>query len=397
MTTDKPMAKKVTFIDFEIIWHKLHGCISDDEQRLLDQWLEEDAAHRKFYEHVQRFYASGSAFKDKESIAKAWKKVLRAIEQPHLRRIRLFPYAAAVLLGALLTVGVYFLNLKHAEKQAQLTQTETFIEPGSAKARLILDNGESYQLSAETEAVFSETGAQIKNTDNRLEYIAENEVEPHTETLRYNTLEVPRGGEYQLVLSDGTKVWLNSETTLHYPVHFEKRERRVELNGEAYFEVAKNTDVPFFVTSGEQVVKVVGTSFNIASTPENAFILTTLVEGKVEVFLEQSPATKQLLLPNSQSRYNKAEKTLSQKRVDPYKYIAWKDGRFVFEDELLSDIMNTLSKWYNVEVVFTSDEARNLRFTGNLKRYDDFSTILRKIEKTNEIKFVITDHQVIVK
>jgi len=161
--------------------------------------------------------------------------------------------------------------------------------------------------------------------------------------------------------------------------------------------VAENRDAPFLVTSGEQAVKVLGTKFNISSFPEDAFILTTLVEGKVEVFPEKSPERKQILLPSDQSRFDKEEERLSKKKVDPYKFIAWKDGRFVFEDEPLSDIMKTLAKWYDVDVIFDSGNASDYRFTGNLERYGNFSEILKKIEKTNEVEFRIEGRQIIVK
>lgn len=136
---------------------------------------------------------------------------------------------------------------------------------------------------------------------------------------------------------------------------------------------------------------------NISSFPEDAFILTTLVEGKAEVFPEKSPERKQILLPNHQSCFNKEEGKLSQKKVDPYKFIAWKDGRFVFEDEPLSDIMKTLAKWYDVDVIFDLGNASDYRFTGNLERYGNFSEILKKIEKTNEVEFRIEGRQIIVK
>jgi ferric-dicitrate binding protein FerR (iron transport regulator) len=262
-----------------------------------------------------------------------------------------------------------------------------------------LDNGEVYELSESTEEIFSEEGAQIKNTGKKLEYIPETEekLKRKEERVKFNTLEIPRGGEYFLVLSDGTKVWLNSETTLRYPVNFNSEQRNVELTGEAYFEVAENKNAPFLVATGEQVVKVLGTKFNISSFQEDAFVLTTLVEGKVEVFLEKSPEVKQILLPSDQGRFDKEKGMISKRKVDPYKFIAWKEGRFVFEDELLSDMMKTLSKWYDVDVIFASERALDYRFTGNLRRYDNFREILEKIEKTNEVEFVIENREIIVK
>ena len=394
------MPKTFTIIDFEIIWNKIHHTVSDKEQKLLDQWLEESVSHRKFYESVKRFYADGSVFENnKEDIDQAWKNFRRKTKLSKNKYSRIISYASFILLGALITTAIYFISPKRDEQQPVVAEVDAPIKPGSSKAILILDNGEVHELSENTEEVFSAEGAQIKNTGNRLEYIPETEEKSKRkeEKVKYNTLEIPRGGEYFLVLSDGTKVWLNSETTLRYPVYFKDGQRNVELTGEAYFEVAENRNAPFLVTSCEQVVKVLGTKFNISSFQEYPFVLTTLVEGKVEVFLEKSPDTKQILLPNDQSRFDKDEERLSKRKVDPYKYIAWKEGRFVFEDELLSDIMKTLSKWYNVDIIFASEQSENFRFTGNLKRYENFGEILKKIAKTNEVEFIIEGRQVIVK
>lgn len=388
------MPKTVTIIDFEIIWNQIHHTISDEEQKLLDQWLEESVEHRKFYDSVKRFYADGSSFKNEtEDIDRAWKDFTRKTKLQGKKYSRIISYASFILLGVLITTAIYFISPR-SEKQPVVAAVNVPIEPGSSKATLILDNGEVHHLSENREETFSDGGAQIKNTGDKLEYVA---VTPKEAKVTFHTLEIPRGGEYFLVLSDGTKVWLNSETTLRYPVRFEKGERNVELTGEAYFEVTENKDAPFRVTSGEQIVKVLGTKFNISSFPEDAFALTTLVEGKVEVSLDKSPEMKQLLLPRDQCRLEKEEGTFSKKKVDPYQFIAWKEGRFVFENESLSDMMKTLSKWYDVDIVFASEKASSYRFTGNLRRYDNFSEILKKIEKTNEVEFIIKDRQIIVK
>jgi len=126
-------------------------------------------------------------------------------------------------------------------------------------------------------------------------------------------------------------------------------------------------------------------------------IYTTLVKGSVEVFLKNMPEINQILAPNEQSSFNKLEAQISKKIIDPYSYVAWKDGRFVFQDQNLGDIMKTLSKWYNVEVTFASDELRDFRFTGDLQRYTDFGEVLGKIGKTNEVKFIIENNKITIR
>ncbi len=393
------MPKIVTIINFEIIWKKINHNISDKEEEVLEQWLAESIEHRKFYESAKRFYGQGSAFEDKKEVAEqAWKDVKRKTGLPKNKYQKLISYASVILLGALISTAIYFISPKSDGQHSPVAKLNVSIKPGSSKATLIMDNGIAYKLSDSTQEILSE-GVQIKNTGDRLEYIPSEKQKSKQaeEKPKFNTLKIPRGGEYFLVLSDGTKVWLNSETTLRYPVRFVNEQRCVELTGEAFFEVSKNEKIPFLVTSGEQVVKVLGTKFNISSFQEYPFVVTTLVEGKVEIFMKKSPAVKQILLPDDQGYFYKEEGKFSKKKVDPYTFIAWKEGRFVFEDELLSEIMKTLSKWYDVDIIFDSDEAQNFRFTGNLKRYENIREILKKIEKTNEVKFIIEERQIIIK
>jgi ferric-dicitrate binding protein FerR (iron transport regulator) len=161
----------------------------------------------------------------------------------------------------------------------------------------------------------------------------------------------------------------------------------VELTGEAYFEVQRDEKRPFKVVSGTQIVEVLGTSFNICSYPDDPETLTTLVEGKVNVFLEGNPEIRQTLLPNHQSLLLKDEATIEQREVDIREYIAWKEGMFYFTDQSLGDIMKTLSRWYDVDVIFTDARAADILFTGHIKRYENFEKILDLIEQTNEVTF----------
>ncbi len=267
------------------------------------------------------------------------------------------------------------------------------IVPGSTKAVLILADGSEHDLSEGNNSIIDSDGTEIKNTGNKLEYISKN---GQPAEMKYNTLKIPRGGEYFLVLSDSTKVWLNSETTLRFPVQFASHIRNVELTGEAYFEVSRNEEIPFTVTSGNQQIKVLGTQFNVSSYPDNQNIYTTLVEGKVEISLSDNPETKLTLKPNEQSLLSRNNQII-KRNVDVAQYVAWKEGRFAFRDQMLEDIMKTLSKWYDVEVNFSNEEQKKLRFTGNLERYADFNSILEQIERTNEVEFEITNNLITIK
>lgn len=381
-------------IDFEIIWKKIHGRISEEEEILLDQWLKDESSHQKFFANALDFYSKGTRFNLSPSeLKKTLKNIHRktGVRKPlsNSRIIAVTSIAASILFL------IYFQFYRIAEPaKVHLAKTAQSIVPGSHKAILVMADGSVHDLTSGNSSIIATDGTEIKNTGTKLEYIGTG-INPSE--LRYNTLKIPRGGEYFLVLSDSTKVWLNSETTLRYPVQFAANIRNVELTGEAYFEVARNEKVPFVVTSGNQKVKVLGTHFNISSYAENEAIFTTLIEGRVEVSLENNPESKLILNPSEQSTTSKSGNLIQKRTVDASLFVAWKDGRFVFQDQKLEDIMNTLAKWYDVQVIFDQEKLKQVRFTGNLERYADISEILGKIERTNEVKFAVNKNVITIK
>lgn len=382
-------------IDFEIIWKKIHGQTTDDEEILLSQWLNKSTSHRKYYENALRYYSSGTQFTNTAAeLQKALKKINRKAGIHNSYRNTQIIAITSVAASILFFIYFQFFKPEINPNPTLTVHNAQSIVPGSNKAVLILADGSEHDLSSGDKSIIAADGTEIKNTGNKLEYISSNS---QPAEMKYNTLKIPRGGEYFLILSDSTKVWLNSETTLRFPVQFAAGVRAVELNGEAYFEVSKNEKVPFIVTSGNQQVKVLGTQFNISSYVDNQSVYTTLVEGKVEVSLTTNPDSKLVLRPNEQSCFSKEEANILKRTVDVAQYIAWKDGRFVFQDQMLEDIMKTLSKWYDVQVVFANEDVKKLRFTGNLERYADFSNILGKIERTNEVEFEITNKLITIK
>lgn len=383
-------------IDFEIIWKKIHGQTTEEEEIILNQWIESDSAHRKYYENAFRYYTKGSQFINspaelKKALAKIHRKA--GIHNPY-RNTRIIAFTS-VAASILFLVYFQFFKIENKSSEPVLTEHKMqSIVPGSNKAVLILADGSEHDLSSGDKSIIATDGTEIKNTGNKLEYISTNNAPSE---IKYNTLRIPRGGEYFLILADSTKVWLNSETTLRFPVQFATDVRNVELNGEAYFEVSKNEKVPFIVTSGNQQVKVLGTRFNLSSYADNQSIYTTLVEGKVEVSLNTNPEGKIILNPSEQSYLSMNSNQILKRNVDVMQYVAWKDGRFVFQDQMLGDIMKTLSKWYDVQVVFANEKDKELRFTGNLERYADFNNILEKIERTNEVQFTIENNLITIK
>jgi transmembrane sensor len=380
-------------IDFEIIWKKIHNQTSEEEETLLKQWLRENTAHRNYFDSALHYYTNGSQFANSPAdLKKALGNIHRkaGIHAPN-RNTRIL-VAAAVAASILLMIYFQFSAPNNSESIIIAEKVQSIV-PGSNKAVLILADGTEHDLTSDGNTFTDADGTEIKNTGNSLEYSSKNALSTE---IKYNTLKIPRGGEYFLILSDSTKVWLNSETTLRFPVQFAADVRNVELTGEAYFEVSKNEKKPFVVISVNHLVKVLGTQFNISSYADNPNIYTTLAEGKVEVSSISNPEVTLMLKPSEQSILNSAKNQIQKRTVDVNQYVAWKDGRFVFRDQTLEEIMHTLSKWYNVQVVFSNEADKQLKFTGNLERYADFGDILAKIEKTNEVNFAIKDNTIVI-
>lgn len=210
----------------------------------------------------------------------------------------------------------------------------------------------------------------------------------------YNTIETPKGGQYQVDLPDGTKVWLNAGSLLRYPTNFTGKIRSVELTGEAYFEVAKNAHKPFKVLSKNQVVEVLGTHFNISSYTDDISVKTTLLEGSVKVLSSKVNQTK-LLKPGQQSDINYTNNAFFIKSVNTDEVIAWKNGYFLFSDEDLKSIMARFARWYNVDVEYQGD-VDNLRFGGMVSRSKDLTQALKVVEQAGNVKFKIEGRRVIV-
>ncbi|MBW8330878.1 MAG: DUF4974 domain-containing protein [Prolixibacteraceae bacterium] len=380
-------------IDFEIIWKKIHNQTSEEEETLLKQWLSENNAHRNYFDSALNYYTNDSQFANSPAeLKKALRNIHRkaGIHSPY-RNTRILAIAGV---AASILFMIYFqFSAPNNSESIIIAEKVQSIVPGSNKAVLILADGTEHDLTSDENTFTDADGTEIKNTGNSLEYSSKNALSTE---IKYNTLKIPRGGEYFLILSDSTKVWLNSETTLRFPVQFAADVRSVELTGEAYFEVMKNTKIPFIVNSGNQSIKVLGTQFNVSSYPENQNIYTTLVEGNVEVSMSNNPQIKLTLKPNEQSVLNSNSNQIQKRTVDVNQYVAWKDGRFVFSGQPLVEIMGTLSKWYDVQVVFSNEKDKKLMFTGNLERYADFGEILAKIEKTNEVSFVIENNTITI-
>lgn len=385
----------------DIISRSLGGkATTSEENKELEAWLSQNG-NKRFYQGLKQFSsdAKQSLMAREANVDRAFEKHLGKMKETRKElRLQTFrkvlPYAASILL----MIGLFSVMMYLGHEDSGISQEEqwlTAMEPGSNKAELVLADGKVLDLDANRKknSIKEKDGTVINNTGTSLVYDASNKA---NELISYNSLVVPRGGEFQLELEDGTKVWVNSETRLRYPTKFPNNERVVLLEGEAYFEVSKDKNRPFIVKTQGVDVRVLGTQFNVSSYADEKSIQTTLVEGSVAVMDSKNPKTNLLLNPGYQAVYTKEAKLLENKKVNVDLYTSWKDGKFVFEQSSLYDIMNKVSRWYDVKVFYQNNAAGDINFTGTLKRYESLDRLLGMLEKTNEVKFFFKDNTIIV-
>lgn len=305
--------------------------------------------------------------------------------------------AAGVLLFAIAGAGIYTIYHKPvADKVVAVARPKPVVAPivpGGNNAMLTLANGTRITLNDKnTGTLAREMGVKItKTADGQLVY----QSIPHGAKAaadQFNIMETPRGGIYQVYLPDGTHVWLNSETRLKYPVAFTGTERKVELTGEAYFEVAHNAAKPFRVVSNNQLIEVLGTHFNVNAYPDEQSSKTTLLQGSVKVIATASGASK-TIVPGQQAVLRQTGIQLHM--VDTDNALAWKTGLFRFDNEPVRTVMKKIARWYDVEIVY-KDDVDDLRFGGTVSRFTDIQKVLSKLELTSTINFKIDGRRIIV-
>ena len=304
----------------------------------------------------------------------------------------LYSVAAAIIL--LMGIGVYFYLNSLAPVQtytvAELSQQDTDIKPGRNQARLTLADGRIIDLADEKGGIIIDIDALVYTDGTKV--ADSSPVSSGSERLSYNTIATPKGGQYQVVLPDGSRVWLNAASTLKYPSRFDTEERVVELSGEAYFEIAQiklsdqKTAKPFIVKSQTQKVQVLGTHFNVNTYDDDATAITTLLEGAVNVRssidsrpLRLKPGQQSVVQPGSQTRVRTA---------DLDEAIGWKNGEFIFYNERIEKVMNDIARWYDVEVIY-QDAVRNKMIWGSVSKFETISEVLKMIELAGTVHFDI--------
>ena len=315
-------------------------------------------------------------------------------EQIVKRSYRIWYAAASVLI--MIAVGSFFIRRdKKAEMISKVPDaTKQDIRPGSNKAVLTLSSGEQIVLTEPHAGILAREGATqiIKKESGELVYNLEDKTSAHNTKPVQNTITVPRGGQYQFVLSDGSKVLLNAASSLTYPAEFNGRYRNVELKGEGYFEVTKNTSMPFIVKANNVVVRVLGTHFNISAYSDDANITTTLIEGAVS--MNKGKQTK-LLAPGQQgiSAYTTGEISVQPANIE--QTMGWVKGNFVFEDLNIKEVMKIASRWYDIEVEYRGN-VQSKKFGGTTSRFSNITELLDYMKITGGVNYKIEGRRVIL-
>lgn len=369
----------------DLIFSELKGTISIEEQQELNRWKEESPSHQELYHQYlsKDFIARKFRFIEENNIRDAYREFEHRVAQHgHLRKIRFYRYAGIAIL--LLTIGSGILLNKHFPGEPMVIAEQ--IQPGSTRAILTLENGKQVDIS--------ETNYTTYISNEIPEASTGSEEAADSDSTAYRSITIPRGGEYALTLADGSRLWMNSESELRIPVHFAARQREVQMKGEIFFDIARDTSCPFIVHTSQGSLRVLGTSFNIKNYQDEDFMETTLVTGKIVI---NTQGTKSCLRPGEQLRLDKKNGHTSISQVDAQQYCAWKNGRFVFEKQRLEDIMNTIARWYSINIFYENQSVKDILFTGNMKRYEDLGQILDMLKLINRIGIEVNGNNVIIK
>ena len=329
-------------------------------------------------------------------------------ERPVRSLFTLSGMAAAAIILLLITAGIYYFLLPQpAVKTSHTSPYKNDIAPGTNGALLTLSNGMQIQLDSTGNGNIAQEGnTSIIKIDSQLSY----NVEQGTNTTNlYNTVSTAKGNQYQLKLPDGSKVWLNAGSSIRFPVSFGGNERRVSITGEVYFDVKHNSRLPFIVMVNDFEIHDLGTQFNVNAYTDEPDIRTTLIEGKVKVGSRQwavgsgekakNKNYEVILKPGEQatvSQTSHQSQPIPVQTVDTDAVTAWKNGLFMFDNHNIQAVMRQLERWYNIEVIYSGNVTKE-EFVGTVSRFENISQVLKMLERTGTVKFVIEGRRITVK
>ena len=369
----------------------LSGELDEREEENVRVWLEASPENRNAYESLMKDYLRIRWVQENVQIRE--KKAKKIIFSSLKKKRNLTPYYGVAASIAVLLIVTLFFFIREDKQIVSEKLVTSEIKPIQSKAILVLSTGEQIQLTKSTQKIQEQDGSVLK-IDSVMGVQYDSLSTKRAEKPIYNKIVVPRGGEYFVTLSEGTKVWLDADSELEYPVFFSGDFREVKLKGNAYFCVTKKNDKPFVVRAGEFSLKVYGTEFNV-----NAYDLqnieTVLVNGSIG-FKANESTPERMMEPNELAVSDSRTGLSEIHQVDIYPYIAWKNQNIVFVNERLESIMEKMARWYDVTVFFQDESLKDLRFDCNMRRYTDIRDLFFFLEKTSNARFALNGRTVVI-
>ena len=377
----------------ELILRVLDGVATPDEIQTLARWIELDAENEVYFNQLKKAWnLTSGPIPSLEQERRQLENYMSYIRSRHRKRNiqQILKYVAILILPLL--IGGYWIQHEKVGTPTQMISLKQEIMPGESKATLITAQGQTVSLFPSQEKnICVHENFVAKNGQGGIVYqdtVAENTV------LQYNILKTPRGGEYTITLGDGTRVYLNAASELKYPVRFDNKKREVYLSGEAYFEVSKDVKRPFYVVTEAVRIKVYGTEFNV-NTYGAGGTQTALVVGEVGI-RGKGVGQEYMMKPSQLAVFGSNGEFKGIRDVNVRGYTAWKEGFFVFEDEGLEDILNLLSRWYDVDVFYGSEKVKRFHFTGHMEKYENVEIIFNFISKMVGVHFTVKGKTIVV-
>ena len=369
----------------------LSGELDEREEENVRVWLEASPENRNAYESLMKDYLRIRWVQENVQIREEQAK--KIIFSSLKKKRNLTPYYGVAASIAVLLIVTLFFFIREDKQIVSEKLVTSEIKPIQSKAILVLSTGEQIQLTKSTQKIQEQDGSVLK-IDSVMGVQYDSLSTKRAEKPIYNKIVVPRGGEYFVTLSEGTKVWLDADSELEYPVFFSGDFREVKLKGNAYFCVTKKNDKPFVVRAGEFSLKVYGTEFNV-----NAYDLqnieTVLVNGSIG-FKANVSTPERMMAPNELAVSDSRTGLSEIHQVDIYPYIAWKNQNIVFVNERLESIMEKMARWYDVTVFFQDESLKDLRFDCNMRRYTDIRDLFFFLEKTSNARFALNGRTVVI-
>lgn len=387
----------------ELITKYVNEELTEDERRELEDWVSESDENLQFFLRFDdpRYVAEELRMMDRADTSHALEKTMQRIAADESRMRVSRPWgrlvAAAVLL--VMATGAFFLFRPRQRPMAGLaTTTERDFAPGGDRAILTLSGGHQVVLDSAGDGALARQGnVEVLKEGGRLTYRQAPAASASSGETAYNTISTPRGGQYALILQDGTRIWLNAASRLRFPVNFGKGERLVELQGEAYFEVAKNKAMPFKVLVSQdpgqggqhQLVQVLGTNFNVMAYPDEPQIRTSLLEGSVQVVQQIGDGGRHpvILKPGQQAQLSKSGDLQIDGNADMEQAVAWKNGLQSFHNADIRTIMRQVSRWYNVDVRYEGEPPPGIEITGKIPRSITMQQLLKALDLNSQVHF----------